>query len=86
MKILAASALALGLGLFSLSTSQAMPLAPVAPAADQAASGEIILVAQGCGPGFRRGPRGACLPMRPVLRCPPGMHPGPFGRCVRFHR
>lgn len=81
MKILAASALALGLVLFSLSPSQAMPLAPTAPAADQAASGEIILVAQGCGPGFHRGPRGVC---RPLYNCPPGWHTGPFGRrCVR---
>jgi hypothetical protein len=81
MKILAASALALGLGLFSLSPSQAMPLAPTAPAADQAASGEIILVAQGCGPGFHRGPRRVC---RPLYNCPPGWHTGPFGRrCVR---
>ena len=81
MKILAASALALGLGLFSLSTSQAMPLAPISPAADQAASGEIILVAQGCGPGFHRGPRGVC---RPLYSCPPGWRTGPYGRrCVR---
>ena len=79
MKILAASALALGL--FSLSPSQAMTLAPIAPAADQAASGEIILVAQGCGPGFHRGPGGAC---RPLYSCPPGWHTGPYGRrCVR---
>lgn len=81
MKILAASALAIGLGLFGLTAAQAMPLAPVAPAADQAGSGEIILVAQGCGPGFHRGPYGRC---RPLYNCPPGWHTGPYGKvCVR---
>jgi hypothetical protein len=81
MNILAASALAVGLGLFSMSTSQAMPLAPMVPAATEASSGEIILVAQGCGPGMHRGPRGAC---RPLFNCPPGWHTGPYGRrCVR---
>ncbi|MGJ4942289.1 GCG_CRPN prefix-to-repeats domain-containing protein [Bradyrhizobium sp. HKCCYLS1011] len=82
MKMLAASALALGLGLFGLTGAQAAPLAPVVPAIDQAASfGEIILVAQGCGPGWHRGPYGAC---RPLYSCPPGWHSGPFGkRCFR---
>jgi hypothetical protein len=81
MNILAVSALAAGLGLFSMSTSQAMPLAPLVPAATEASSGEIILVAQGCGPGMHRGPRGAC---RPLFNCPPGWHTGPYGRrCVR---
>ena len=84
MKILATSALALGLGLFGLFglSAQAAPLAPVIPAVEQgASSGEIILVAQGCGPGFHRGPYGAC---RPIFSCPPGWHPGPYGRrCFR---
>jgi hypothetical protein len=81
MKILAASAIALGLGLFGLDAVQAMPLASVAPVVDQAASGDIILVAQGCGPGFHRGPGGAC---RPLYNCPPGWHTGPYGKvCVR---
>jgi hypothetical protein len=81
MKILAASVLAAGLGLLSMSTSQAMPLAPIAPAMTGASSGEIILVAQGCGPGFHRGARGACLPL---YSCPRGWHTGPYGRrCVR---
>ena len=72
MKILAASLLSLGLGLAAVSASQAMPVAPIAPS-----QGEIIQVAQGCGPGFHRGPYGAC---RPLYSCPPGWHPGPFGR------
>jgi len=82
MKILAVSALALGLGLASLTAAAAAPLAPVLPAIDQgASSAEIILVAQGCGPGFHRGPYGAC---RPLYSCPPGWHTGPYGkRCFR---
>jgi hypothetical protein len=82
MKILAASALALGLGLFSLSAAQAAPLAPTMPAVEQGVpSVEIIPVAQGCGPGFHRGPYGGC---RPLFTCPPGWHTGPYGkRCFR---
>jgi hypothetical protein len=78
MKILAASAFALTLGLTSMS-AQAMPLAPI----DQsgASSRDIINVAQGCGPGFHRGPHGAC---RPLYNCPPGWHTGPYGKqCFR---
>jgi hypothetical protein len=82
MKTLAVAALALGLGLFSLPAVQAAPLAPVMPALAQGASSvEIIQVAQGCGPGFHRGPRGAC---RPLYNCPRGWHTGPYGkRCFR---
>ena len=82
MKILAASTLALGLGLFALTGAQAAPVSPIAPAvAQDAASGEIILVAQGCGPGWHRGPYGAC---RPLYNCPRGWHTGPYGkRCFR---
>jgi hypothetical protein len=76
MKLLVASAFAIGLALMD-APAQAIPLYPV----DQAASGEIIQVAQGCGPGMHRGPRGAC---RPLYNCPPGWHSGPFGRrCFR---
>ena len=79
MKLLTASALAIGLSLAALSGAQAAPLAPI----DQsvAPNASIILVAQGCGPGFHRGPMGAC---RPLYNCPPGWHPGPYGRrCFR---
>jgi hypothetical protein len=79
MKILAASAFAIGLGLMGMPASQAMPLAPLDPA--QAASGDVIRVADGCGAGFHRGPYGAC---RPLYSCPPGWHSGPYGyRCFR---
>lgn len=61
----------------------AMPIAPLG-AADTA---EIIQVAQGCGPGYARGPRGFCRPMRmgppPGRFCPPGMFRNPYGRCIR---
>jgi hypothetical protein len=76
MKLIVASAFAVGLGLMA-SSAQAMPLAPL----DQAASADTIRVAQGCGPGFHRGPAGAC---RPLYNCPPGWHTGPYGKkCFR---
>jgi hypothetical protein len=79
MKILAASALAIGLGLAAISTSQAMPIAPLDQS--QAAIDNTIRVAGGCGPGWHRGPYGGC---RPMYNCPPGWHSGPFGRrCFR---
>jgi hypothetical protein len=54
-----------------------MPLAPL----DRAMSSDTIRVAQGCGPGWHRGPGGAC---RPLYNCPRGWHSGPFGkRCFR---
>jgi hypothetical protein len=76
MKLLAASAFAIGLGLMSVS-AQAMPVYQT----EKPAANEIIRVAQGCGPGFHRGPAGAC---RPLYNCPPGSHTGPEGkRCFR---
>ena len=50
---------AMALGLAGLAgAAQAMPLA-----ADAGASAAgITLIAQGCGPGMHRGPRGGCLP------------------------
>jgi hypothetical protein len=76
MKVFAASAFAIGLGLMAVS-AQAMPLAPL----DQAVSTDTIRVAGGCGPGWHRGPYGGC---RPMFNCPPGWHSGPFGRrCFR---
>jgi hypothetical protein len=72
MKVLAASLLSLGLGLAAVSASQAMPVAPIA-----SSQPEVIKDAQGCGPGFHRGPYGAC---RPLYSCPLGWHPGPYGK------
>jgi hypothetical protein len=79
MKLLAASLLSLGLGLAAVSASQAMPVAPLAPS-----QAEVIKVAQGCGPGFHRGPGGHC---RPLYSCPPGWRTGPYGkRCHPIRR
>jgi hypothetical protein len=82
MKLLAASAFALGLGLMttSLTTMSAQAL-PLAPLGQPAASPDVIHVAQGCGPGMHRGPAGMC---RPLYTCPPGWHTGPYGKkCFR---
>jgi hypothetical protein len=77
MKLLVASAFAIGLGVMAMSPSRAMPIYP----ADKAASSDITLVFGGCGPGWHRGPYGGC---RPLYNCPPGWHTGPYGRrCFR---
>jgi hypothetical protein len=80
--IFAAALLVASIG--GLGAASAMPVAPL-NAADTAA---VIQVAQGCGPGFARGPRGGCRPMyRAPVRgprfCPPGMFRGPYGGCRR---
>jgi hypothetical protein len=42
----------------------------------------IVKVAEGCGPGFWRGPHGHCHPMAMGRECPRGYHLGPEGhRC-----
>ena len=77
MKFLAASALTLGLSLFAMTSSQAMPLVPLGQSANDA----VITVSGGCGWGGHRGPYGGC---RPVFNCPRGWHSGPYGqRCFR---
>jgi hypothetical protein len=40
----------------------------------------VVKVAEGCGPGFWRGPMGRCHPMAVGRACPPGYHLGPEGR------
>jgi hypothetical protein len=76
MKVLAASAFAIGLGLMAMS-AQAMPVTPL----DSAVASDTVRVAGGCGAGWHRGPYGGC---RPMYSCPIGWHPGPFGRqCFR---
>ena len=81
-KILAAALLAAtmaGIG----AANAAMPVTPL----NAAGTAEVIQVAQGCGPGYARGPRGFCRPMyraAPVIRsCPRGMFRNPYGRCIR---
>ena len=76
MRTMISLAFAAGLGLVS-SMAQAMPALP----GDMSGDAAIIKVAQGCGPGYHRGPYGHC---RPMFTCPRGWHTGPFGRrCVR---
>jgi len=40
----------------------------------------VTLVAEGCGPGFWRGPAGRCHPFATNRMCPRGYHLGPEGR------
>ena len=88
--VLAAAVFALA----GLGAAHAMPMAPLG-AAD---SSEVIQVAQGCGPGYARGPYGRCRPMGrvmvvrrppPVVVVRPGRGCGPGfafrgGRCRPF--
>lgn len=60
-KLFAATLLATTLA--SVSFASAMTAAPVAPAGN-----DVIHVAQGCGPGFHRGPYGRCIANRAVVR------------------
>lgn len=81
--IFAAALFAATVGGFGAANA-AMPMAPMS-AADTAS---VIQVAQGCGPGYARGPRGFCRPMYragpPVIRsCPRGWFRNPYGRCIR---
>jgi hypothetical protein len=65
---------ALALGLATAANAGVMP-APVA-----SPDGVIIKVAEGCGPGWWRGPGGRCHPFAVGRACPPGYHLGPHGR------
>jgi hypothetical protein len=59
-----------------------MANASMLPAPVAADPGNIIRVAEGCGPGFWRGPQGFCHPMAANRACPVGFHLGPEGqRC-----
>jgi hypothetical protein len=59
---------------FGLATAAS---AAVAPALVGNANNLVIKVAEGCGPGFWRGPGGRCHPMFNGRACPPGYHLGP---------
>ncbi len=54
--------------------------AGVNPAPVNAPATPIIKVAEGCGPGFWRGPGGRCHPFAVNRACPPGYHLGPEGK------
>ena len=40
----------------------------------------VVKVAEGCGPGFWRGPGGRCHPFAARRACPRGYHLGPYGK------
>ena len=62
---------------FGLATASQATMMPVPVEHD---SGLTIKVAEGCGPGFWRGPMGACHPFAVHRACPPGFHLGPEGK------
>jgi len=64
MKTLFAAAIFAAATVASFGSASAMPLAPAGQSSD------VIHVAQGCGPGFHRGPMGACRPNRAVIVAP----------------
>jgi hypothetical protein len=70
--ILVGSVLAVGL---ATAASAAMAPAPLSNTHSL-----IIKIAEGCGPGYWRGPGGRCHPFAVNRACPPGYHLGPEGK------
>jgi len=69
---------AVALGLAGTSVTNAM----VIPAPVGDGDGVIVKVAEGCGPGWWRGPGGHCHPFAVGRACPRGYHIGRYGhRC-----
>jgi hypothetical protein len=69
----------------ALSAALILSLATAASAAMPAAqtgmpNSFIVKVAEGCGPGFWRGPGGRCHPFAVNRACPRGYHLGPEGK------
>ena len=62
---------ALAVGISSVASAAVLPV--------QVGNGNvgIVKVAEGCGPGFWRGPGGHCHPMAMHRACPRGYHLGP---------
>ncbi len=54
--------------------------AAILPAPVSAGDSAIVRVAEGCGPGYWRGPHGHCHPFAMHRMCPHGYHLGPEGR------
>jgi hypothetical protein len=74
--------LALGMGMMAaMAAAPAQAFSPASsPVVNQ--SPAIQQVADGCGPGYFRGPRGFCRPAV-VAACPWGFHYAPYyGRCI----
>lgn len=66
LKLVGAAALVAG-GIGLAGAAGAAPAGPASPAA-LAGGGIVEHVAQGCGPGYFRGPRGFCRPMGGFVR------------------
>jgi hypothetical protein len=64
--------------LLALGMAASAQAAMVAPPVEKAPA--VTLVAEGCGPGWWRGPGGHCHPMAMGRVCPPHYHLGPEGR------
>jgi len=70
--------IALGVALaFGAATASSAAITPVAVGQG---SSLTIKVAEGCGPGWWRGPGGVCHPFATGRLCPPGYHIGAEGR------
>jgi hypothetical protein len=66
--------------LLALGVTASAQAAMIAPPIDKGPA--LTLVAEGCGPGWWRGPAGHCHPMAMGRVCPRGYHLGPEGhRC-----
>jgi hypothetical protein len=66
--------------LFAVGLTVSAQAAMVVPTLEKGAA--VTLVAEGCGPGFWRGPGGNCHPFAHRRMCPGGYHLGPEGhRC-----
>jgi hypothetical protein len=70
--IVLGAALAIGLATAGNAAMASAPMEEVGSA--------IVRIAEGCGPGFWRGPHGVCHPMAMGRACPPHYHLGPEGR------
>lgn len=71
--MLLSSALAVG-----LVTAASAAVTTPAPMGDNGSL--VIKTAEGCGPGYWRGPGGRCHPFAQGRACPAGYHLGPEGR------
>jgi hypothetical protein len=65
-------------GLLALGFAASAQAAMVAPPVERGSA--VVLIAEGCGPGWWRGPAGHCHPMAMGRVCPPHYHLGPEGR------
>jgi hypothetical protein len=61
--------------LLALGFAASAQAAMIAPPVEKGAA--VTRVAEGCGPGWWRGPGGRCHPMAMGRACPPGYHLGP---------